>query len=422
MSARWLTYPLLLVVVGVFATCLLLAFAAAMIWPTLPSLDVLTDYRPKVPLRIFSADGKLIGEFGEERRSVVSIKDVPKPLVNAILAAEDERYFHHRGVDYVGMARAAFANFSQIGPRQGASTITMQVARNFFLTREKTLTRKINEILLAFKIETNLSKQQILELYINQIYLGQRAYGFASAAHIYYGKRLDQLSLAETAMLAGLPKAPSSFNPVANPARAKLRQQYVLRRMREMNVISAQQQADADLQPLTVKNELNEFPIKADYVAEMVRQAMYERYKEDAYSIGLRVHTTLLTQHQDAANAALRAGVIAYDQRHGYRGPEAYVELSANATAESLEEVLQEFADSDDLYAAVVTEASPRRIKAYRRGEWVEITDAGLRFASPFLSDRVNANQRIRRGAIVRVQSADKKRWSITQLPVTRVA
>jgi penicillin-binding protein 1A len=423
MSARWLTYPLLLVVVGVFATSLLLAFAAAVIWPTLPSLDVLTDYRPKVPLRIYSADGKLIGEFGEERRSVVSIKDVPKPLVDAILAAEDERYFQHKGVDYVGMARAALANFSQIGPRQGASTITMQVARNFFLTREKTLTRKINEILLAFKIETNLSKQQILELYVNQIYLGQRAYGFASAAYIYYGKRLDQLSLAETAMLAGLPKAPSSFNPVANPARAKLRQQYVLRRMREMNVISAQQQAEADKDVLTLKNELNEFATRAEYVAEMVRQAMYERYKEDAYAMGLRVHTTLLVKHQDAANAALRAGVLAYDQRHGYRGPEAYVELPAGASEEALEEVLQEYADSEEIYAAVVTEASPRRVKAYRRGgERVEIADAGLRFAGEFLSDRVNANQRIRRGAIIRVQSADKKRWSIAQLPAVEGA
>lgn len=423
MSVRWLTYPLLLVVVGVFATSLLLAFGAAMIWPTLPSLDVLTDYRPKVPLRIYSADGKLIGEFGEERRSVVSIKEVPKPLVDAILAAEDERYFQHKGVDYLGMARAALANFSQIGPRQGASTITMQVARNFFLTREKTLTRKINEILLAFKIETNLSKQQILELYINQIYLGQRAYGFASAAHIYYGKRLDQLSLAETAMLAGLPKAPSTFNPVANPARAKLRQQYVLRRMREMNVITAQQQAEADKDPLTVKNELNEFATRAEYVAEMVRQAIYERYKEDAYAMGLKVYTTLLVKHQNAANAALRAGLLAYDQRHGYRGPEAYVELPANASDEVLEEALQEYADSEHIHAAVVTEASQRRIKAYHRGgEWLEITDAGLRFAGEFLSDRVNANQRIRRGAIIRVHAPDKKRWAVTQLPAVEGA
>ncbi len=418
MSARWLVYPLLLVVVGVFATALLLAFAATMIWPTLPSLEVLTDYRPKVPLRIYSADGKLIGEFGEERRSVVSIRDVPKPMVDAILAAEDERYFQHKGVDYMGVARAAIANFTQIGPRQGASTITMQVARNFFLSREKTLTRKVNEMLLAFKIETSLSKEQILELYVNQIYLGQRAYGFASAARIYYGKTLEQLSLAETAMLAGLPKAPSSFNSVANPARAKLRQQYVLRRMREMNVINAEQQASADKQPLTIKNDLNAFATKAGYVAEMVRQVMYERYKEDAYALGIKVYTTILVSHQDAANAALRAGVLTYDRRHGYRGREGYAELPANATEETLEDALQEYPDSEDLYAAVVTESSLKRVKAFRRGgEWVEITDAGLKFAGDFLSDKSNPSQRIRRGAIIRVQADDKKRWSITQLP-----
>ena len=418
MLARWLIWPLLLVVVGVFATALLVAFTAAMIWPTLPSLEVLTDYRPKVPLRIFSAEGRLIGEFGEERRSVVAIRDVPKPLVDAILAAEDERYYQHKGVDYLGVARAAIANFTQIGPKQGASTITMQVARNFFLSREKTVNRKINEIMLAFKIEASLSKAQIIELYINQIYLGQRAYGFASAARIYYGKTLDQLSLAETAMLAGLPKAPSSFNPVANPARAKLRQQYVLRRMREMNIISAEQAADADKQPLTIKNELNEFATKAHYVAEMVRHAMYERYKEDAYAMGLKVYTTLQVNHQNAANAALRAGLLMYDRRHGYRGPDAYVELPPNATEEALEEALQEHADSEDIYAAVVTEASARRVKAYRRGgEHVEITDASLRFAGEFLSDRVNPNQRVRRGAIIYVQLADNKRWGITQLP-----
>ena len=418
MSVRWLVYPLLLVVVGVFATALLLAFAAVIIWPTLPTLEILTDYRPKIPLRIYSAEGKLIGEFGEERRSVVAIREVPKPMLDAILAAEDERYYRHKGVDYMGVARAALANFTQIGPRQGASTITMQVARNFFLTREKTVTRKVNEMLLAFKIESSLSKDQILELYINQIYLGQRAYGFAAAARIYYGKTLDQLTLAEAAMLAGLPKAPSSFNPVANPARAKLRQRYVLRRMREMNVISAEQQADADKQQLTVKNAINEFATKADYVAEMVRKAMYERYREDAYAIGLKVFTTIRVDHQNAANAALRAGVLAYDRRHGYRGPEAYVDLPVNAAEEKLEEVLQDYADSEDLRVAVVTEASPKRIKAYRRGgEWVEIADAGLRIAAEALSDRGNPNQRVRRGAIIRVQADDKKRWSIAQLP-----
>ena len=418
MSVRWVTYPLLLVVVGIFATALLFAFVAVMVWPTLPSLEVLTDYRPKVPLRVYSADGELIGEFGEERRAVVSIQQVPKTMVDAILAAEDERYYQHKGVDYIGLARAALANFTLTGPRQGASTITMQVARNFFLSREKTLTRKFNEMLLAFKIESSLGKAQILELYINQIYLGQRAYGFASAAYIYYGKTLDQLTLAETAMLAGLPKAPSTFNPVANPARAKLRQQYVLRRMREMGVITAVQQAEANQQPTVVKNALNEFATHAEYVAEMVRAAMYERYQEGAYALGLKVYTTILVEHQTAAYKALRRGVLEYDRRHGYRGPEAYAEVPVGVTEELLEEALQEYADSDDIAAAVVMEVSPKRVKAYRRGGgWIEITDVGLKFVTAALGDKAGPNLRIRRGAIIRVQLDDKKRWFITQLP-----
>jgi len=220
------------------AGILVVGFAAALVYPTLPTLEVLTDYRPKIPLRVFSADGKLIGEFGEERRAVVKLEQVPKTLVNAIVAAEDERFYQHGGVDYLGVARAALSNFTSGGAKQGASTITMQVARNFFLSKEKTLTRKFNEMLLAFKIESNLSKQQIIELYINQIYLGQRAYGFASAAQTYYGRPLAELSIAQQAMLAGLPKAPSRFNPIANPSRAKLRQQYVLRRMRELGMIT----------------------------------------------------------------------------------------------------------------------------------------------------------------------------------------
>src|SRR6476659_6937271 len=301
MAFRWWTFPALLLLSALAVGIILLAFAAAIVYPTLPSLDALTDYHPKIPLRVYSADGKLIGEFGEERRAVVSIKAVPKPLIDAILAAEDERFYQHRGVDYMGVARAALSNFASGGVRQGASTITMQVARNFFLTKEKTLTRKFNEMLLAFKIESSLSKQQILELYINQIYLGQRAYGFAAAAQIYFGKTLDQLTVAEMAMLAGLPKAPSSFNPVVNPKRAKLRQQYVLRRMRELDFISDEQWQTADKQPLSVKHSVNEFAIKADYFTEMVRQVLYERFNNAAQPRGLKVHTTLSATHQAAA-------------------------------------------------------------------------------------------------------------------------
>ncbi|MBI3044157.1 MAG: penicillin-binding protein 1A [Betaproteobacteria bacterium] len=423
MEIRWLILPLVLFASAVLAAIILLAFAAAIVFPTLPSLEALTDYQPKIPLRVYSADGKLIGEFGEERRAVAKIHDVPQSMVHAILAAEDERFYQHRGVDYVGVARAAVSNFISGGVRQGASTITMQVARNFFLSKEKTLTRKFNEMLLAFKIEANLSKDQILELYINQIYLGQRGYGFAAAAQIYFGKRLAELTLAESAMLAGLPKAPSRYNPLANPKRAKLRQQYVLRRMRELELISDEELAAADQQPIAVKKEMNDYPVRAEHFAEMVRQALYERYQEDTYTKGIRVYTTLLTSHQEAAYSALRRGVQNYDRRHGYRGSEGYVELPLKLTEETLEDALQETADSDDIRGAIVVEAGPKQVRAYRKGgEWLEIKEDGLRFAARMLGGKANPAQRIRRGAIIRVQRDEKGRWHITQLPAVEAS
>jgi len=418
MSNRWWTFPIVLALSAAAGGVLLLAFAAAIIYPGLPSLETLTDYQPKIPLRVFSAEGKLIAEFGEERRALVRIGDVPQPLTQAILAAEDERFYQHGGVDYVGVARAAFSNFISGSVRQGASTITMQVARNFFLSKERTLTRKFNEMLLAFKIESSLTKDQILELYINQIYLGQRTYGFAAAAQSYFGKRLGELNLAESAMLAGLPKAPSRYNPIANFKRAKIRQQYVLRRMRELQMISEEELQAADQQAVQVKREVDEYPVHAEHFAEMVRQALYERYREDTYARGLRVYTTLRTSHQEVAYAAMRHGVREYDRRHGYRGPEGYAELPDKPSEEALEDALQETTDSDDIYAAIVAEASPRLVRAYRRGgEWLEIRDEGLKFASRSLGDKTSPAQRIRRGAIIRVQRDEKGRWQITQLP-----
>lgn len=423
MSVRWWAFPLLLVFLLAAAGSLVLGFAAVMVVPTLPSLEALTDYRPKIPLRVYSADGSLIGEFGEERRAVVQLAQVPKTLIDAIVAAEDERFYQHGGVDYVGVARAALSNFTSGGVRQGASTITMQVARNFFLSKEKTLTRKFNEMLLAFKIEASLSKQQILELYINQIYLGQRAYGFASAAQIYYGKPLGQLSIAEHAMLAGLPKAPSRFNPVSNPARAKLRQQYVLRRMRELGMITSQQFGEAEKEKLPVRQALNEYTVRAEYFAEMVRAQMFERYGEETYTRGLKVYTTLNTEHQRAAYAALRKGVLEYDRRHGYRGPEGYVDLPGELTDERLEDALQEVADHEDIHAAIVIEASPKQVRVYMAGgERIVIPEDGLKFAARMIGDKVAPNQRIRRGAIVRITRDDKGRWQIVQLPVVESA
>lgn len=423
MSVRWWAFPLLLVFLLAAAGALVLGFAAVIVYPTLPSLGALTDYQPKIPLRVYSADGRLIGEFGEERRAVVSLDLVPKSLVDAIVAAEDERFYQHGGVDYVGVARAAVSNFVSGGVRQGASTITMQVARNFFLSKEKTWTRKFNEMLMAFKIESGLSKQKIIELYINQIYLGQRAYGFAAAAQIYYGKALDELTIGEQAMLAGLPKAPSRFNPVANPARAKLRQQYVLRRMRELGMITPQQLARADKEKPEVQQALNNYGVRAEYFAEMVRAQIVERFGEESYTRGLIVRTTLNTDHQLAAHAALRKGVFEYDKRHGYRGPEAHVELVGEPTDEKLEEALQDIADSEDLHSAVVIDATPKMVRVYRSGgERITITEDGLKFAARYLGNRAAPNQRLRRGDIVRIALEAKNRWHITQLPAVESA
>jgi penicillin-binding protein 1A len=423
MSARWWLFPLGLLLSCAIAAILVIVFAAIIVSPSLPDLNVLTDYQPKVPLRIFSVEGQLIGEFGEERRAVVKIDAVPKGMRDAILAAEDERFYQHGGVDYLGVVRAALSNFVSGGARQGASTITMQVARNFFLSKEKTLTRKFTEMLLAFKIEHSLGKDQILELYVNQIYLGQRAYGFAAAAQIYFGKPLDQLSLAEMAMLAGLPKAPSSFNPVVNPKRAKLRQQYVLRRMRELGFISDEQWQTADKQVLAVKKYANEYSVRADHFAEMVRQVMYDRFKEEAYTSGLRVYTTISVPHQEAAYAAVRRGLLDYDRRHGYRGAESYAELGANPTEEDFEDALQDENGSDDIYPALVLDVSARALKVYRKGgETFEISGDGLKFAQKMIGDKAPANQKLRRGAIIRVQKDDKGNWQVSQLPQAEAA
>jgi penicillin-binding protein 1A len=394
------------------------AFVLLLLYPNLPSIEVLTDYQPKIPLRIYSSDGVLIGEFGEERRAIVKIAEVPAVMKQAILAAEDERFYQHAGVDTLGVLRAAYSNLMGGGKRQGASTITMQVARNFFLSSEKTITRKAYEAMLAFKIEASLSKDQILEIYINQIYLGQRAYGFASAAQIYYGKNLKDILPSEAAMLAGLPKAPSSFNPVVNPKRAKLRQLYVLRRMHELGHLNDAQFAEAQKAPINVKRDANEFAVHAEYAAEMVRQMLFERYPDEVYTKGFRVYTTVTKADQDAAYRAVRRGVLDYDKRHGYRGAEGYAELPAGANEEDYEEALSDVTDSDDLIAALVLEAGAKQVKVYRRGgDTHVISGDGLKFAARMLEDKAAPNKRIQRGAIVRIQKDEKGAWSILQLP-----
>src|SRR3989442_9687371 len=420
MWLRWFAFPVLaLAGVGVLSLALA-GFVILLAYPNLPSIEALTEYQPKIPLRVYTADGLLIGEFGEERRSVVSIEEVPALMKQAILAAEDERFYQHTGVDYHGVLRAAYSNLVTGGKTQGASTITMQVARNFFLSREKTLTRKLYEALLAFKIENSLTKDQILEIYINQIYLGQRAYGFGAAAQVYFGKTLSQLNEAEIAMLAGLPKAPSLFNPVINPKRAKQRQLYVLRRMRELALIDDEQYEQAQKVPISVKREtVTEYEIHAEFVAEMVRQLLYERYPEDVYSRGFRVYTTITRSDQEAAYAALRQGLLEYDRRHGYRGPEGFIDLK-NSQEEDYEEALQDYTDSDDILAALALEATPKRVRAYRRGgETVTISGEGLKFAERMLDPRTPPNRRIRPGAVIRIQKDNGKNWQIVQIPDT---
>ena len=421
MLMRWVVYPIATLLGLILIGALMLGFAVMITLPTLPSLEVLTDYRPKIPLRVYTADGVLMGEFGEERRAVIKIGEVPEQLKQAILAAEDDRFYQHGGVDYAGVLRAAYSNFTSGGARQGASTITMQVARNFFLSKEKTFTRKFSETLLAFKIEHSLTKDEILELYINQIYLGQRSYGFASASQVYFGKPLSDINLAEAAMLAGLPKAPSNYNPIVNPKRAKTRQAYVLRRMNEIGQISIQEYKEATGKALVIKRKSQEFAVHAEYVAEMARQAVYDRYQEETYTRGFKVYTTVRQLDQQAAYQSLRQGVMDYDQRRGYRGPESFVKLVKDDVSqeEILENALQDRHDSGDLYAAVVLTANSKSVHAYRRGgERIEITGEGLKFAQKFLSETAPAaQQRIHPGSIIRVQKSDKGLWQIVQIP-----
>lgn len=423
---KWWKTLLLLGLVAGLAVASLVGLAAVLIYPDLPSLESLTDYRPKVPLRVYSEDGYLIAEFGEERRAVVKIEEVPKHMKEAILAAEDERFYQHGGVDTLGVLRAAMANLSAGGAKEGASTITMQVARNFFLSSEKTLKRKISEALLAVKIEHSLSKDKILELYINQIYLGQRAYGFAAAAQVYYGKPLNKLNAAEFAMLAGLPKAPSRYNPFANLKRATQRQHYVLRRMRELNFIDEKEYQASLKYELHFKASRQSRDLAADYVAEAVRQELYDRYQEAIYSSGMKVYTTILKKNQEAANAAIFRGVLDYDMRHSYRGPEGMVHLD-RADPDTLNALMDDALDNVEVYGelipAVVLDATPKTVKVYREGGIVEeISGDGLKLVAKTLAEKSADKQKIKRGAIVRVYQAADGKWNLVQLPQVEAA
>ncbi len=418
---RGLGWFVLLLGGALLSLLLVIGLALAVAYPNLPEIESLTDYRPKLPLRVFSADGVQLGEFGEERRNFLPIGQMPQVMKDAVLAAEDARFYQHGGVDYKGVLRAAIENLRD-ARSQGASTITMQVARNFYLSTEKTFTRKIYEILLALKIERRLSKDQILEVYMNQIFLGQRASGFAAAAEIYFGKKLKDVTVAEAAMLAGLPKAPSAYNPIANPKRATARQRYIIDRMFETGFITEAQHEDALKQVLRYRTQ-SDSAVHAEFVAETARQLVHAQYGEDTYTRGLNVHLTVNAADQMVAYRALRKGLMDYELRQVYRGPEAYVDLPADPKLidARVAEALAEHPDNDDLRAAVVIEAAPKKVVAMlQSGDTITVTGAGLMPVTSGLSDKAGPKTQIRRGAVVRAwkhPAHNKGEWMLTQLP-----
>ena len=415
-ATLWVGGVFLAGVLGVFT---IVGVALAVAYPNLPDISDLSDYRPKLPLRVYSSDGLLMGEFGEERRNLTPIRDIPKVMVNAVLAIEDARFYSHGGVDYKGLIRAALANLGRV-KSQGASTITMQVARNVYLSSEKTFTRKLYEVLLTFKLEHLLSKDQILEIYMNQIFLGNRAYGFAAASEAYFGKPMKDLTIAEAAMLAGLPKAPSAYNPIINPSRARSRQMYIIERMLDNGYITAAEAEAAKKQELQVRSGGDNTKVHAEYIAETVRQLVYAQYGDETYTRGLNVFTTVRATEQDAAYKALRKGIMDYERRQIYRGPEQFVELPADAkeAEDAIDDALAEHPDNGDVLAAVVLEAGPKKIIAVRQtGDQIEIVGDGLKPAQSGLSDKAPPKIKIRRGAVIRIAKTPKNTWEITQLP-----
>jgi penicillin-binding protein 1A len=424
MFSKWWHYALaLLVSLGVVGSALA-GLAAALIYPNLPPLEALTDYKPKLPLRVYTADGGLIAEFGEERRAFIAIENVPKYMKQAIIAAEDERFYTHGGVDTLGVLRAASANLLSGGAKEGASTITMQVARNFFLSNEKTLSRKLSEAMLAMKIEHSLSKDKILELYINQIYLGQRAYGFEAAARTYFGKPMRELSLAEFAMLAGLPKAPSRYNPVVNFPRAKARQEYVLGRMRTLKFIDDATWRRAVDQKLVIRETRRQADVSADYAAEMVRQVLFEKYGESIYSSGFKAVTTLRRAQQLAANQAVWQGIASYDQRHGYRGPEKQIALPADKAGReaAIVAALEDLQPVGGMVPAVVLSATPQLIRVQtQNGKIADIAGNSLKWVANWVAGK--RGRQLASGAVVRVQATGgKEPWRLAQLPEIEAA
>jgi len=432
-SGSWLVRAVMKLFVlglaGAASAALLIVIALSIAWPNLPDLSAMTDYRPRVPLRVFTADKVLIGEFGEERRNVLRYNEFPDVLKSAVLSAEDDGFYQHGGIDWMGVARAGLANVVAMSKTQGASTITMQVARNFYLSSEKTFTRKFYELLLTYKIESSLTKDQILELYLNQIYLGRRAYGFAAAARTYFGKEVSQLSAAESAMLAGIPKAPSRFNPVTNLPRAQARQRYVLGRMHELGYLTdAEYQAALD-EPIILNpgkgTPAGGYAVHGEYVAELARQLMFSLYGDEVYSRGLNVYTTVQAKDQEWAWQSLRNGVLQYTRRARYPGPVAQRDLPndlENNPAQFdawIDEALEEFPDAAGFRSAVVLSASPTSVTVARSSDDVITIDDKKTLAVVARSLKSNASDemRMRRGSIVTIAQLDDGAWEILNFP-----
>jgi len=427
--------PWLLVLTGflglALAGALALGVLVLFLLPTLPDVQDLTGADLKVPLRVYTSDGDLIAEFGEERRIPVKIDEVPPHLIQAIISAEDHNFYQHHGVDILGIVRAALHNFRTKSNAQGASTITMQVARNFFLSPEKTYTRKLKELLLAFKIERELSKEQILELYINKIFLGHRAYGFAAAAQVYYGESLNNLSLAQLAMLAGLPKAPSRDNPLSNPENALERRNYVLRHMQNLGYIDQPVFDEARAMPLTASRHSVRYTLEAPYVAEMVRQYMVQTFDAKAYAGGFHVYTTLKSKNQRAANRALRRALLDYDERHGYRGASGHLALAETPDLDRLDDALKDFRIVGDLLPGIVAKVEERAVSVYTQdGTTVDVDWDGMSWARRYIDENAvgaapkEAADILRRGDIIYLESletsGDKEkgpRWRLAQIP-----
>ena len=392
--------------------------------PTLPTTEGLVEVQFQEPLRVYSADGDLMAEFGVQRRRPVVFDKVPPLLVKAFLAIEDSRFFEHQGIDLMGLSRAALSLVRTGVKSQGGSTITMQVARNFFLTPEKTVKRKFSELLLALQVEQRLSKEQILDLYLNKIFFGHRAYGVTAAADLYYDKSLDDLSLAEMAMLAGLPKAPSSNNPVTNPERALERRNYVLKRMEELRYITGEEYAAAVAEPDGAKLHQRDVGLQAGYIAEMVRLEMIRRYGDEAYARGFRVTTTVESWLQRAGQDALRVSLLEYDRRHGYRGPEARVD-TAGASEEDMDTYLDGVEELPLLTAGLVTQANAKEATVYiGGGRHVKLGLKQVAWARRFVNENATGRapakvtDAVAAGDLVRVGKNDEGVWYLRQAPL----